>query len=161
MIKYVKWEDSLVKLTWSAGNDLPPRDLITSVHGFCFQDNKLLLVKLDNRGWDFPGGHIEEGESPEQCIHREAYEEGYVTGTITLLGKIIVDHSENVNWDPSSPYPKVGYQLFYRMDIDQIHHFKANYESSERIFINPNKVEEYYTHWNELYDEILDYALKK
>jgi 8-oxo-dGTP diphosphatase len=157
--KYVNWGDAKVKLTWKHDKQLPPRDLITSVHGFCFKSNQLLLVNLKHRGWDFPGGHIECEETPEECLKRESYEEGYVTGSCSLLGHIIVDHNENQNWDENSPYPRVGYQVFYRMDIDQLHDFKAKYESGERILINPSVVSEYYHEWNELYQVILDYAL--
>ena len=41
----------------------------------------LLLLRDDKPGipypnmWDIPGGHVEEGESPEQCIVREMKEE--------------------------------------------------------------------------------------
>lgn len=154
----MNWGEAKVKLTWEQDKQLPQRELITSVHGFCFKDDKLLLVNLNHRGWDFPGGHIEYEETPEECLKREAYEEGYVTGNSILLGHIIVDHTENLNWDESSPYPKVGYQVFYRMDIDQLYHFKAKYESGERMLINPNEVKEYYHEWNKLYQEILNYA---
>ncbi|WP_040345926.1 NUDIX hydrolase [Neobacillus bataviensis] len=159
--KYVNWGKAKVKLTWNRDKQPPPRELITSVHGCCFKDDNLLLVNLNHRGWDFPGGHIEYEENPEECLKREAYEEGYVTGTCSLLGYIIVDHNENPNWDENSPYPKVGYQVFYRMDIDQLHDFKAKYEAEERILINPIEVTEYYHDWNELYQEILDYALRQ
>lgn len=157
--KYVQWGEAKVKLTWKVDKTLPPRKLITSVHALCFKDDKLLLVKLSHRGWDFLGGHIEFEESPKECVEREAYEEGYVTGRFSLLGHITVDHNENPNWDESSAYPKVGYQVFYRMDIEQLHDFKNEYESGERIFINSNEVTEYYHDWNELYQEILDYAV--
>ncbi|MGD6831242.1 NUDIX hydrolase [Sutcliffiella halmapala] len=156
---YVNWGEAKVKLSWNRDKQLPPKELITSVHGFCFKDNKLLLVNLNHRGWDFPGGHIEIEETPEECLKREAYEEGYVTGSCYLLDHIVVDHNENPNWDESSPYPKVGYQVFYRMDIDQYYDFKANYESGERILIHPSEVLEFYHNWNDLYQEILDYAL--
>ncbi|THE13038.1 NUDIX domain-containing protein [Bacillus timonensis] len=159
--KYVNWGSAKVKLTWNPVPQLPPRELITSVHAFCFKDGKLLLVKLQDRGWDFPGGHIELNESPEECIKREAYEEGYVTGRCYQLGYIVVDHSENLNWNESSPYPKVGYQVFYRMDIDALHEFLEMYESKERLLIDPNDVKKYYVHWNELYQEILDLALSQ
>ena len=59
---YVDWGGHRLKLTWESGL-LPERELITSVHGFCFKDGKLLMVDLDDRGWDFPGGHIEVGET--------------------------------------------------------------------------------------------------
>ncbi len=157
--KYVYWGEAKVKLTWKCEQQLPPRERITSVHGFCFKADKLLLVNVTPRGWDFPGGHIEHEETPEECLKREAYEEGYVTGSCSLLGYIIVDHNENPNWDERSPYPKLGYQVFYRMDIDQLHDFKAKHESLERILVNPSVVTKYHHKWNELYQEILDYAL--
>ena len=156
--KYVNWGEEVVKLTWKYDKVLPPERFITSVHGFCFKDDRLLLVNLNHRGWDFPGGHIEFQESPEECMKREAYEEGYVTGRCFPLGYIEVDHSENQHWDENSPYPKVGYQVFYRMNIEQLHNFQAKYESTERKFINPDEFNKHYHDWNELHQEILDFA---
>lgn len=158
---YVNWGESKIKLTWQYSSELPKRDKVTSVHGFCFQDDKLLLVDLQHRGWDFPGGHIESGESPEECLKREAFEEGYVEGEGELLGYISVDHSENPLWDANGPYPKIGYQVFYKMKIDKVHPFEAKYESKKRIFIDPDEVVSYYKEWNELYQEILDCAVVK
>jgi 8-oxo-dGTP diphosphatase len=156
---YVNWGEQKVKLTWKESNQLPLQHLITSVHGFCFYENKLLLVNVNHRGWDFPGGHIESVESPEECFRREAMEEGYVKGNCHLLGYMIVDHSDNPKWDEKSKYPKVGYQVFYRMNIEQLLHFEAEHEATERTLINPNKVADYYLDWNELYQAILDYAV--
>jgi 8-oxo-dGTP diphosphatase len=157
---YVNWGEEKVKLTWKMDTELPPRELITSVHGFCFQDDKVLLVRLHERGWDFPGGHIEVGESPEQCLMREALEEGYIEGACRLLGYIIVDHHENPRWDENGPYPKVGYQVFYRMDIEEVREFGAQFESEERKFIQLVEVAKHHRSWNELYEEIFCEATK-
>ena len=156
---YVNWGEATVKLTWQRDSQIPCRDLITSVHGFCFHEEKLLLVNLHHRGWDFPGGHIEVDETPEECLTREAREEGYVEGRCHLVGYVTVDHTENPIWNEKSRYPKVGYQVFYRMDIDHLHKFEAEYEAAERIFIHPNKVQEYYSNWHDLYQEIMNCAL--
>lgn len=38
-------------------------------------DNKALLVREKGSFWRLPGGHIDEGESPEGAVRREAREE--------------------------------------------------------------------------------------
>ena len=155
---YVNWGEGKVKLTWKPECQSPDNNLITSVHGFCFNKNKLLLVNLKHRGWDFPGGHIELNETPVECLKREAMEEGYVEGEFHFLGHIVVDHTENPNWNEDSPYPKIGYQLFYRMNVEKLYSFTGEYESSERLFIDPKEVSNYYRDWHGLYQDILDYA---
>lgn len=157
---YVNWGESKVKLTWEKNTLLPPYHLITSVHGFCFQEDQLLLVDVNHRGWDFPGGHIETGESPEDCFKREAREEGYVEGECKLLGHIIVDHSENPLWTESSFYPKIGFQIFYKMTITNLLPFKGEFEYAQRMFVNPNNIASYYHKWNILYKEIVDCAIQ-
>ena len=152
----MNWGDARVKLTFEKSNVLPQNHLITSVHGFCFLNNQLLLVDLKDRGWDFPGGHIEPGETPEECLKPEALEEGYIEGKCELLGRIIVDHSENPLWTENSSYPKIGFQVFYKMNITRLLPFEGKYESVQRMFINPNDVSSYYHEWNVLYQEILD-----
>ncbi|GIO25550.1 NUDIX domain-containing protein [Ornithinibacillus bavariensis] len=109
---YVDWGNSTVKLTWLRDFQAP-RELVTSAHGFCFHEGKVMLVDLDNRGWDFPGGHVMPGETPEDAFKREVMEEGYVEGDCFYLGAIEVNHRENPNWDGLSPYPVAGYQVFY------------------------------------------------
>jgi len=95
---YVNWGESNVKLTWEKNNLLPPDHLITSVHGFCFQEDPLLLVDVNHRGWDFPGGHIEPGESPEDCFKREAQEEGYVEGKYESAQRMFVNPNDMASY---------------------------------------------------------------
>jgi 8-oxo-dGTP diphosphatase len=58
--------------------------------GIIIKDNHVLMVKqYVDRGdivWNFPGGGIENGESPEEAVIREVHEEtGYIIEIIELL----------------------------------------------------------------------------
>ncbi|MFD2443718.1 NUDIX domain-containing protein [Bacillus sp. CGMCC 1.16607] len=136
---YVDWNGHNVKLTWYPGF-LPNYDKVTSVHGVCFEQEKVLLVQIEGRGFNFPGGHVEKEELPENAIHREVYEEGYVKGTIKLLGAIEVSHKNNPLFDPNGKYPLIGYQLFYRMDISECYPFLRENEAKTRIWAEPAEV---------------------
>ena len=72
-----------------------------------------------------------------------------------MLGYIIVDHHDNPMWNESSPYPKVGFQVFYKMNITKLLPFEGRYESTQRIFINPKDISNYYPKWNIIYQEIM------
>ena len=41
-----------------------------------------MLVRHPERGWEFPGGRVEPGESPEEAMHRELLEETGRRGTV-------------------------------------------------------------------------------
>jgi hypothetical protein len=47
------------------------------------------------------------------------------------------------------------------MDIEEVHAFEAGFESQERKFIQFEKAAEYCTGWDELYQEILEEAIRK
>lgn len=146
---YVNWGGGRIRITPMPGVPVPSIELVTSVHGFCFDQGKLLLVDLNHRGGDIPGGHRESGETPEQAFRREALEEAYVEGRCTYLGCSEIDHRENPRWQPGGKYPLVGYQVYFRMDIDRLLPFDGAYESRGRRLVDPSDAPRHHHSWNE------------
>ncbi|GER91348.1 DNA mismatch repair protein MutT [Dictyobacter vulcani] len=52
-----------------------PRHIISAAAIVLNEDNKILLIKGPRRGWEMPGGQVEEGESLKDAARREVKEE--------------------------------------------------------------------------------------
>jgi len=100
---YVNWSGHIVSLSWHPELELSPADVVTSVHGYCFLDGRIVLVHVKDRGFNVPGGHIEADETPEETLHREAVEE-------------IIDFLEIENIR-HQPVGALGYGLRKRVDL--------------------------------------------
>ena len=44
-----------------------------------YQEDKVLLIRSERRGWEFPGGIVEQGEALLDGLRREIFEESGVT----------------------------------------------------------------------------------
>lgn len=56
-------------------NPIVPRHRVTAGGVVANADNEILLKKDPKRGWELPGGHVEEGESIAKALIREVKEE--------------------------------------------------------------------------------------
>lgn len=52
-----------------------PKHRVTVCAAVIREDQKILLILGPNRGWELPGGHVDEGESIHQALIREVKEE--------------------------------------------------------------------------------------
>lgn len=56
-----------------------------SIKGIVFLNNKILLLKNERDEWELPGGKLEAGESPENCVIREIAEETQIDSSIERI----------------------------------------------------------------------------
>lgn len=59
-------------------------------------EGKILMVNSPCRGWEYPGGLIESGETFEQALHREIWEESGVEVEITGFVGICKNVERNI-----------------------------------------------------------------
>ena len=62
---------------WLETKQLPVH--FVSAAGVVYKDGKVLLIRSERRGWEFPGGIVEPGEALLDGLKREIFEESGVT----------------------------------------------------------------------------------
>ena len=66
--------------------DAQPGSYPVSVKGVVVRAGRVLLLHNERQEWELPGGHLELGETPPQCVAREITEE---TGWVVEVGPIL------------------------------------------------------------------------
>jgi 8-oxo-dGTP diphosphatase len=118
---------------------MPPVELITSAGALAFDGDRFLLPRLTSHDWDLVGGHVEPGESPEETMRREVYEE---TGARLGPARVFA----HTLWRVCGPKPTGyryphpdSYMLFYWARVVALDPFVASEESSERGLFPPEE----------------------
>ncbi len=86
---------------------------VTAAGGVVTNSNGETLMILRNGRWDLPKGHLEAGESLEECAVREVGEETGVAGLTLRKRPIVTQHAYLLNdkWELKTTY-------WYRMNSD-------------------------------------------
>ena len=71
-----------------------PKHIVATGSLVTNKNNQVLLVKTERRGWEMPGGQVEEGEDIISALKREVLEETGVTIQIKKLSSIYSSVSE-------------------------------------------------------------------
>jgi 8-oxo-dGTP pyrophosphatase MutT (NUDIX family) len=100
----MNWGQQPVRLTAWLRDSLPEDGPVTSVHIVGLFGSRLLVVR-DRKGvYGFPGGRLDRGESREQAMDREVYEEAnaYVEPDYVLYAIIKIEYTMRL---PGRSYP--------------------------------------------------------
>jgi mutator protein MutT len=76
-------------------NTPEPSDVLSfkypvSIKGVVLHDHRVLLLKNEREEWELPGGKLEPGESPRECLKREIQEETSLTVEVGELLDVYV-----------------------------------------------------------------------
>lgn len=158
--KTIYWgEDQSTEVVFEAVDGLPATELVTACMVFALHERDKVVLSRPGRGWGLPGGHREDGESIEDCLHREAMEEAAMTlENLQLVGRWAT--KKRFDSLHNAQYPDRGYQLLYVADVKELHEFTPQFEIAERIVVPIQEVKNYH-HDIENIGPILDYIRDK
>jgi 8-oxo-dGTP diphosphatase len=118
-------------------SESPPFEHVTAAMALAFEGERFLLADLVQRGLDIPGGHVSDGETPEEAMRREVYEE-----TGARLGPARVLAYEQFKLlgpkppDFPFPYPD-SFLVFFYAQVESLDPFVPNEESRGRALLDP------------------------
>ena len=132
------------------GGAIPEASKLIACLVFAEREGRLVLVDIPGRGWCIPGGRIEIGETPEQCLRREAWEEaGLTLGDLALLGRTVL-------CVPGDPLPHLVFNYLAR-----VRKIDPRPEGSEAVGVRLATFEEIpslYYQWDLLLEAIFEHV---
>lgn len=123
MIIFQDYYGNIVRLSF---DDLPFSKTPKHVWVICKYEGKWLLTIHKKRGYEFPGGKVEVGETPEQAAHREVMEE--TGGSISNLAYI-------GQYEVSGKSEKIIKNI-YVAQINNLHERENFYETNGPILLD-------------------------
>lgn len=150
-ISWLQKEATLTTITNEEMNNLSiEKGKTTSAFCFIFEGNQVILLEHANskRGYDIPGGHLENNETPLEAMEREVLEEvGCLIKNIKPIGCQIIEKLY-----PEEKYPDlISNQMFFKAELKEILNIdlekdskgikKMSIEDFSKYLLAENKIE--------------------
>ena len=120
---------------------------------FPFYGDRVVLADIPSRGWCIPSGHVEAGETAEEAVRREAWEEAGVTlGTVACLGYFILTENDN---------GQIRHAPTFLADVRGIEPVPVGSESRGMQMVPIEDVAGLYFAWDDLLAAVFDYAAEE
>ncbi|MBK9710643.1 MAG: NUDIX hydrolase [Kouleothrix sp.] len=134
-LQEIAWAGRPLTVRWLPPPFAPPPELVTQAYGICFTEHrKIVLVSTGGGYWNLPGGTLERGETPEQALGREVWEEACARVVRSqYIGCQLVEDPQAVDG------PIAYYQTRFWARVE-IYPFKPQFETVERKLVDPNEL---------------------
>lgn len=123
-------------------------EVVTRVKVLLINSNNELLLGLSHGTYQFPGGHLEEGEELSECVKRELLEEtGININTDGLVPFFLIKHY-NKNYRNTNKN-RLSLIYYYVINTDEVYHLENTHYTKEEQdgnftlkYVNISAVEE-------------------
>lgn len=158
--KTIYWgPDQSTEVIFEAIDELPPMENITACMIAALHGDDKLLMSRPERGWGLIGGHLEVGETPEECARREAEEEAAaILGKLQLIGRWTT--KKKFHSPHNAKYPNMGYQLLYLAPVLELKEFTPQLEILERAVVPFSDIHRYHHRIDDFID-VLEYIQRR
>ncbi len=115
---------------------------------FAWQDGRVLICDIADRGWCVPSGRVEPDEDSREAVAREALEEaGAVIENLQYIGCYQILERREVRWADC-----------YAATVASLVDITAPGESKGRKLAQMEELPEVYHLWNDLTEQIFRYS---
>ncbi len=158
----ISWlpENSVMEVALCDRIDYSAMGKITSAFAFIFSGDKVVLLEHANkaRGFDIPGGHIEDGEAELEALRREVLEEvGANISDIELLGCQIIRKTI-----AEEKYPDLlSSQVFFTAKLDKYVEVELEVDSLGAYEMDKEEFLTYLIDNNSYYAPLYEAALQR
>lgn len=116
--------------------NLSPEDItetVTRTKALIVNSKNEVLLGYCEKTYQFPGGHLEEGETLLDCLKREVKEETGIELNIAEANSFFVIRYYNKDW-PAEGVNRCSEIYFYEVNTDEKYNLEnTNYDERERI----------------------------
>lgn len=115
---------------------------------FPWQDEKVLVCEIADRGWCVPSGRVEPNETSMEAARRETLEEaGAILGDLHYIGCYQIRERQEIRWADC-----------YAAEVLELHEIQIKEESHDRKFFTLDELEPLYHVWNDLTKQVFEHS---
>jgi 8-oxo-dGTP diphosphatase len=145
LTKLINCIKTMTKYITTYTDILPKSELVSAVFLIALKGSKILAIENES-GWDIPGGHVEEGETPEEALIREVREEAGACFSNAKLFAVI-ESDEKVNY-------KNKVMLLFTTSDFKLGQFVPNEETFNRELLEIEEFTKRYTYYSNILEHI-------